>query len=46
MALEIDPATEFGARAAKHLTDDQIVWLTTTDAHGGAQPKPVRFETQ
>ena len=43
MALEIDGMNEFGARALKHLAEDQIVWLTTSDAHGGPQPKPVWF---
>ena len=43
MPLEIDPSTEFGARVATHLAEDRIVWLTTTDAGGGPQPKPVWF---
>ena len=27
--MEIDTSTDFGARATRHLEDDQIIWLTT-----------------
>ena len=41
--MEIDTSTEAGARAARHLEDDQIVWLTTVGAGGTPQPSPVWF---
>jgi PPOX class probable F420-dependent enzyme len=37
------PDTEFGARAARHLTDDVAAWLTLVDASGTPQPAPVWF---
>jgi PPOX class probable F420-dependent enzyme len=37
------PDTEFGARAARHLTDDVVAWLTVVDASGTPQPAPVWF---
>jgi PPOX class probable F420-dependent enzyme len=37
------PDTEFGARTAKHLTDDIVAWLTIVDASGTPQPAPVWF---
>jgi PPOX class probable F420-dependent enzyme len=37
------PDTEFGARAARHLTDDVVAWLTIVDAAGTPQPAPVWF---
>jgi PPOX class probable F420-dependent enzyme len=37
------PETEFGARAARHLTDDVVAWLTLVDASGTPQPAPVWF---
>ena len=27
--MEIDTSTDFGARVARHLEDDQVVWLAT-----------------
>ncbi len=39
----IDDATEFGARAARHLTDDVVVWLTTVSPRGAPLPMPVWF---
>jgi len=39
----IDEATEFGARAARHLTDDVVVWLTTVSPRGAPLPMPVWF---
>ena len=30
--MEIDTSTDFGARAARHLEDDLVVWLTTVGA--------------
>ncbi len=41
--MEIDTSTDFGARAARHLQDDQIVWLTTVGSKGTPQPSPVWF---
>ena len=43
IALEIDTSTDFGARAARHLQDDQVVWLTTVGPDGTPQPSPVWF---
>ena len=37
------PDTEFGARAARHLTDDVVAWLTIVDGSGTPQPAPVWF---
>jgi PPOX class probable F420-dependent enzyme len=37
------PDTEFGVRAARHLTDDVVAWLTLVDASGTPQPAPVWF---
>ncbi|GAA0931269.1 TIGR03667 family PPOX class F420-dependent oxidoreductase [Pseudonocardia zijingensis] len=37
------PDTEFGARAARHLSDDVVAWLTIVDASGTPQPTPVWF---
>ena len=39
----IDEGTEFGARAARHLRDDRIVWLTTVTPAGAPLPSPVWF---
>ena len=41
--MEIDTSTDFGARAARHLQDDQVVWLTTVGRDGTPQPSPVWF---
>jgi PPOX class probable F420-dependent enzyme len=41
--VEIDTSTEFGQRAARHLAEDRIVWLTTVDPDGTPQPSPVWF---
>jgi PPOX class probable F420-dependent enzyme len=41
--LLIDPASPFGARAAAHLRDDPVVWLTTVGATGAPAPNPVWF---
>jgi PPOX class probable F420-dependent enzyme len=37
------PDTEFGTRAARHLADDVVAWLTLVDASGTPQPAPVWF---
>jgi PPOX class probable F420-dependent enzyme len=41
--MEIDTSTDFGARATRHLEDDQVVWLTTVGPDGTPQPSPVWF---
>jgi PPOX class probable F420-dependent enzyme len=41
--MEIDTSTDFGARVARHLADDQVVWLTTAGPDGTPQPSPVWF---
>lgn len=39
----LDTTTEFGARAARRLNEDRIIWLTTVDARLTPQPIPVWF---
>ena len=39
----IDPSTEFGARVARRLTQEPIVWLTTVRSDRTPQPSPVWF---
>lgn len=39
----IDEATEFGARVARHLREETIVWLTTVTPSGAPLPRPVGF---
>jgi len=39
----IDISTEFGQRAARHLAEDPVVWLTTVGAGGAPAPNPVWF---
>jgi PPOX class probable F420-dependent enzyme len=41
--VEIDTTTDFGARVAKHLQEDWIVWLTTVGPDQAPQPSPVWF---
>ena len=44
MAFQLpDPATPFGARVARRLHEEHIIWLTTVDAKGMPQPNPVWF---
>jgi PPOX class probable F420-dependent enzyme len=43
MSLTIDESTEFGARAARHLREDRLVWLTTVNPSGTPVPSPVWF---
>lgn len=38
-----DPATPFGARVARRLRDETVIWLTTMGADGTPQPNPVWF---
>src|SRR3954451_312074 len=39
----IDEGTEFGARVARHLRDEVVVWLTTVSPAGAPLPSPVWF---
>jgi PPOX class probable F420-dependent enzyme len=39
----IDESTDFGARAARHLREDRVVWLTTVTPGGAPIPSPVWF---
>jgi PPOX class probable F420-dependent enzyme len=39
----IDESTEFGARVARHLRDEIVVWLTTVSPRGAPLPMPVWF---
>jgi PPOX class probable F420-dependent enzyme len=39
----IDLSSDFGARAARHLRDDIVVWLTTVTPRGAPLPSPVWF---
>jgi PPOX class probable F420-dependent enzyme len=41
--IVVDDSTDFGARAAAHLTDDVVVWLTTVSPRGAPLPMPVWF---
>jgi PPOX class probable F420-dependent enzyme len=43
MALPLDPATPFGARAARRLARDLIGWLVTVNGAGAPAPVPVWF---
>src|SRR5438874_1277000 len=39
----IDEGTDFGARVARHLREDVVVWLTTVSTTGAPVPTPVWF---
>jgi PPOX class probable F420-dependent enzyme len=39
----IDEGTEFGARVARHLREEIVVWLTTVTPAGAPLPAPVWF---
>jgi PPOX class probable F420-dependent enzyme len=39
----IDERTEFGARVARHLREEIVVWLTTVTPRGAPLPMPVWF---
>lgn len=39
----IDLTTEFGKRVARRLSEEEVIWLTTTDSQGSPQPRPVWF---
>ena len=38
-----DPATAFGERVRRRLTDETAIWLTTVGRDGTPQPNPVGF---
>jgi PPOX class probable F420-dependent enzyme len=38
-----DPSASFGARVARRLRDELVIWLTTIGADGTPQPNPVWF---
>ena len=39
----IDESTEFGDRAARHLREEVVVWMTTVTPGGAPVPRPVWF---
>jgi PPOX class probable F420-dependent enzyme len=39
----IDERTEFGARAARRLREEVVVWMTTVTPDGSPLPRPVWF---
>src|SRR4051794_2812367 len=39
----LDRGSDFGARAARHLEEDPVVWLTTVTPGGSPLPSPVWF---
>jgi PPOX class probable F420-dependent enzyme len=39
--MRIDTSSEFGARAARRLREEQIYWLVTTGSDGTPEPIPV-----
>jgi PPOX class probable F420-dependent enzyme len=39
----IDQGTDYGARVARHLREDRIVWMTTVSPKGMPVPRPVWF---
>jgi PPOX class probable F420-dependent enzyme len=43
VSFTVDESTEFGARAARHLREDRILWLTTVTPSGAPVPSPVWF---
>jgi PPOX class probable F420-dependent enzyme len=43
MSFEIDESTDFGARVARRLREETVVWLTTVTPAGAPVPSPVWF---
>jgi PPOX class probable F420-dependent enzyme len=41
--FKLDPGSEFGARVARRLAEERIIWLTTVRSDGRPQPVPVWF---
>jgi PPOX class probable F420-dependent enzyme len=43
MPLDLDPGTEFGARALRRFGDELIGWLVTVNGRGAPQPSPIWY---
>ena len=43
IGLVIDQSSEFGARVARHLREEIVVWMTTVTPAGSPLPMPVWF---
>jgi PPOX class probable F420-dependent enzyme len=41
--LVIDEATEFGARVARRLREEDVAWVTTVSPSGAPLPRPIWF---
>jgi PPOX class probable F420-dependent enzyme len=41
--VRLDTSTEFGARVARRLAEEEIIWLTTVSPAGRPLPSPVWF---
>ena len=41
--MAFDLSSDFGARVATRLRDEQLIWLTTVGSDGTPQPNPVWF---
>lgn len=41
--MMIDLTTEFGRRVVRRLEEERVIWLTTVNAEGVPQPRPVWF---
>jgi PPOX class probable F420-dependent enzyme len=41
--FKLDTKSEFGARVAKRLQEEEVIWLTTVRPDGIPQPNPVWF---
>jgi PPOX class probable F420-dependent enzyme len=41
--MVFDDTTDFGARAARHLREEVVVWLTSVSPRGAPLPMPVWF---
>lgn len=41
--MNLDTTTEFGQRVTQRLEEETVIWLTTVDASGTPQPRPVWF---
>jgi PPOX class probable F420-dependent enzyme len=39
----LDTSTDFGARVARRLAEEEVVWLTTVRENGQPEPSPVWF---
>lgn len=43
MALQVDPATEFGARVVRRLNEEELIWISTLNPNGAPASVPVWF---